>query len=88
MQIFLTLVVIAIAAWYSTREHRRQLRNLKAWHSRITSLGQPFLPRRKWQPQERCPLWGRLRAGRLRNNKPFVASRPVGRPRLGLHEIR
>lgn len=41
MQIFLTLVVIAIAVWYSTREHRRQLRNLKAWESRLTHLGPP-----------------------------------------------
>jgi hypothetical protein len=40
VQIFLTLVVIAIAAWYSTREHRRQLRNLKTWQLRITNLGQ------------------------------------------------
>jgi hypothetical protein len=39
MKIFLTLVVIAIATWYSTREHRRQLRNLKAWQLRITNLG-------------------------------------------------
>jgi hypothetical protein len=39
MKLFLTLVVIAIAAWFSTREHRRQLRNLKAWQSRITNLG-------------------------------------------------
>jgi hypothetical protein len=40
MQFVLTLVVIAIAAWFSTREHRRQLRNLKAWQLRITNLGQ------------------------------------------------
>ena len=41
MQIFLTLVVIAIAAWYSTREHRRQLKNLKAWQRGLTNLGSP-----------------------------------------------
>jgi hypothetical protein len=39
VQIFLTLIVIAVAVWYSTREHRRQLRNLKAWQRGITNLG-------------------------------------------------
>jgi hypothetical protein len=43
VQIVLTLIVIAIAVWYSTREHRRQLRNLKGWQRRVTNLG-PTVP--------------------------------------------
>lgn len=39
MKILLALVVIAVAVWYSTREHRRQLRNLKGWQRGITNLG-------------------------------------------------
>ena len=39
MQILLSLVVITFAVWYSTREHRRQLRNLWAWQHGITNLG-------------------------------------------------
>ena len=43
MQTLLTLIMIAIAVWYSTREHRRQLRNLRAWQCRVTNLG-PTVP--------------------------------------------
>ncbi len=39
MQFLLTLILIAVAARYSTQEYRRQLRNLKAWQLRITNLG-------------------------------------------------
>jgi len=43
VQILLTFIVIAVAVWYSTGEHRRQLRNQKAWQREITNLGPAVL---------------------------------------------